>query len=201
MKESTKKVNCQMPRTNDINTQIKDERKQSILSAALPLFALYGNKVSVDMICEKAKCSHGLLYHYFRDSDNVLFNIKKSQSFVDLKNKLLQTTDNGSPLDEIYQILQHVNSSISKAKNSDFALLYLILNDEEKLGFKTTLINLIKNGQKVNQIAAGKAEDLASIYIEQNNGVLLKKLLQKSYKIEIIPVDNLMQIFIKKTVR
>ncbi|MBR0301780.1 MAG: hypothetical protein IJQ92_01355, partial [Bacilli bacterium] len=124
-----------------------------------------------------------------------------SESFVDLKNKLLQTTDNGSPLDEIYQILQHVNSSICKAKNSDFALLYLILNDEEKLGFKTTLINLIKNGQKLNQIAAGKAEDLASIYIEQNNGVLLKKLLQKSYKIEIVPVDNLMQIFIKKTVR
>ena len=190
-----------MPRTNDINKQIKDERKQSILTAALPLFALYANKVSVDMICDKAKCSHGLLYHYFRDSDNVLFNIKKTESFVNLKNQLLQTNDNGSPLDEIYQILQHVNSSISKAKNSDFAVLYLVLNDDDKTGFKNTLISLIKNGQKLNQIAAGKAEDLASIYIEQNNGVLLKKLLQKSYKIEIIPVDNLMQIFIKKTVR
>lgn len=190
-----------MPRTNEINKQIKDERKQSILTAAIPLFALYANKVSVDMICEKAKCSHGLLYHYFRDTNSVLHAIKISPSFSGLKKSLLDASSIGSPIDEIYQILQHVNSAILKAKNNDYALLYLVLNDDEKGNFKATMINLVKNGQKANQIVAGKAEDIVNIYIEQNNGVLLKKLLQKSSIIQIPPVDNLMQIFIKKTVR
>ena len=190
-----------MPRTSDVNKQIKDERKQSILSAALPLFALYGDKVSVDMICEKAKCSHGLLYHYFRDANNVLFNIKKMDSYANLKESLLKVVDNGSPIDSIYQILQHTNTAISKAKNDDFSLLYLIINDDEKNSYKNILVELVKNGQSTGQVTAGKPADIVGLYLNQNNGVLLKKLLQKSYKIEIRPVDNLMQIFMKKTVR
>ena len=125
-----------MPRTNDVNKQIKDERKQTILSAALPLFALYGDKVSVDMICEKAKCSHGLLYHYFRDTDNVLFNIKKLDSYVDTKTLLVDVIDNQSPIDSIYQILQHTNDALDKAKNDKVSLLYLIINEDEKNSFK-----------------------------------------------------------------
>lgn len=190
-----------MPRTNDINKQIKDERKQSILSAALPLFALYGDKVSVDMICEKAKCSHGLLYHYFRDANNVLLNIKKQASFIELKEQLLHVVDNDSPIDSIYQILQNTNSAISKSKIDTVSMLYLVINDDEKSSYKNTLIELVKNGQNVGQIVAGKPSEIVDVYLNQNNGVLLKKLLQKSYKIEILPVDNLMQIFIKKTVR
>ena len=190
-----------MPRTNDVNKQIKDERKHSILTVAMPLFALYGSKVSVDMICEKAKCSHGLLYHYFRDTDNVLFNIKKIDSYIDTKALLLEVVENHSPIDSIYQILQHTNNALNNAKNEKVSLLYLIINDDEKNSFKSTLINHVKNGQNFNQIVAGKPENIVSVYINQLNGVLLKKLLQKSYKLEIPPVDNLMQIFIKKTVR
>ena len=190
-----------MPRTNDINKQIKDERKQSILLAALPLFALYNEKVSVDMICEKAKCSHGLLYHYFRDANNVLFNIKKMDDYISLKNSLLNIIDNGSPIDSIYQILQNTNSSILKAKKDDIPMIYLVINDEDKNSYKNTLIELVRNGQNHGQVTAGKADDIVRIYNEQNNGVLLKKILQKSYKLDLPPVDNLMQIFIKKTVR
>lgn len=190
-----------MPRTSDVNKLIKDERKQSIFSAALPLFALYNDKVSVDMICEKAKCSHGLLYHYFRDANNVLFNIKKLDAFSSLKEKALKVVDNGSPIDSIYQILNNVNSILSKLKGDDIPMLYLIINDDDKNSFKSKVYEIIKNGQKSGQIVAGKPDDIAGIYIDQINGVLLKKLLQKSYKIEIYPVDNLMQIFIKKIVR
>lgn len=191
--------NHKMPRTNEINKQIKDERKQSILFAALPLFALYGDKVSVDMICEKAKCSHGLLYHYFRDANNVLFNIKKMDSYITLKNKILSFQNNDFPLDSIYQIINSVNSVLSKPKQDELSMLVLIMGEEEKDGLKNKLNLLIKQGQKNGQITAGKAEDICSIYINQNIGVLLKKLLQKSYKIEIVPADNQLQIFNKKT--
>lgn len=190
-----------MPRTSDINKQIKDERKQSILVASIPLFALYNEKVSVDMICEKAKCSHGLLYHYFRDANNVLFNIRKTDTYLNLKAELLSIVDNDSAIDSVYQIVRHVNDCVEKAKNEDYGLLYLVINEEEKTSFKNTLIGYVKKGQIQNQIVAGKPENIVSIFINQINGVLLKKLLQKSYKVEVPPVDNIMQIFIKKTVR
>lgn len=190
-----------MPRTNDINKQIKDERRNSILTAAMPLFALYNDKISVDMICEKAKCSHGLLYHYFRDAENVLYNIRKLDSYLNIKSNLLDVVDNGSAIDSIYQVLQNVNSKIEKAKNEEHSLLYLVINEDDKTSFRSTLVNLVKIGQNNNQVVAGKPENIVSIYINQINGLLLKKLLQKSYKLEIPPVDNLMQIFIKKTVR
>ena len=190
-----------MPRTHDVNKMIKDERKQAILSAALPLFALYGDKVSVDMICEKVKCSHGLLYHYFRDANNVLYNIKRMPSYVAIKERILTYQKSDHQLDSIYQIIGNINSEISKAKQDDIASLVLILSDEEKDGVKNHLISLTKEGQKNGIISAGKPDDICNIYLQQNMGVLLKKLLQKSYKIEIAPVDNLIQIFNKKTVR
>ena len=108
-----------MPRTNDANKLIKDERKQSIISAALPLFVLYGDKVSVDMICEKAKCSHGLLYHYFKDANNVLQKIKNSERFLSLQTTLLDYVDNGSQIDAIYQMISNVNSAVLKIKNDE----------------------------------------------------------------------------------
>lgn len=187
-----------MPRTKEANKQIKDERKSNILLAAAPLFALYNDKVSVDMICEKANCSHGLLYHYFRDANNVLFNIRKTERYVSLQNQLLDIQDNGSPIDAIYQIVNNVNNVLVNAKNDDISLLILILQDNEKNCFKASLISQIKNGQKEGQVTAGNPEKIAEIFINQNIGVLYRKLLQKSYKSEIIPVDNLIQIFNKK---
>lgn len=187
-----------MPRTNDVNKQIKDERRSSILSVSAPLFALCGDKVSVDMICEKAKCSHGLLYHYFRDTNNVLFNIKKSERYLALKDKILTIKDNGSPIDSIYQIIQTMNGLIAAAKQDDISLLILLMQDDDKDGVKSTLTSTIKQGQKDGQICAGKPEEICNIYLNQNIGVLYRKLLQKSYKIEISPIDNLIQIFNKK---
>ena len=73
-----------MPRTKEQFTEMKDERKSSILKAALPLFSI-NKKVSIDAICEKAKCSHGIIYHYYRNSDQVLQTLLKSELYLELK--------------------------------------------------------------------------------------------------------------------
>ena len=62
-----------MPRTFKENEKIKEERRNKILDLSLKLFASYGyENVSIDMIAKKAKCSHGLMYHYFKDKDEIL---------------------------------------------------------------------------------------------------------------------------------
>ena len=56
-----------MPRRPEQFDQLKDERKASILKHALPLFALKPQKdITIDLISQSAKCSHGLVYHYFK---------------------------------------------------------------------------------------------------------------------------------------
>jgi AcrR family transcriptional regulator len=61
-----------MPRTIFQNEKIKDKRKAKILKSALTVFTTNGyDKTSMDMIAKEAKCSHGLLYHYYSNKDDI----------------------------------------------------------------------------------------------------------------------------------
>ena len=54
------------PRTGKQLEQLKSQRKEQILLAALKLFSVKGyQNTSIDAIAKKAKFSKGLLYHYF----------------------------------------------------------------------------------------------------------------------------------------
>lgn len=56
--------------------QIRDERRELILSAALRVFSrrgVVGTKMS--MIAAEAGISHGLLYHYFKSKDELLLTL------------------------------------------------------------------------------------------------------------------------------
>ena len=187
-----------MPRTREQNKDIKDQRCQQIVDAALPLFALYNDKVSVDQICQQAKCSHGLFYHYFRDTDNLLNQIKRDEKFVTIEKELTTFNRDANISEALYHIVNKFNEFLKDAKDTDFALLVIIINSDDKVSFKNTLLSIVKEGQEQRVFAPGKPEDIVEIYLNENIGVLLKKLLQKSYKIKIIPTDNLVQIFYKK---
>ena len=71
-----------MPRTREQFSEMKDERRAAILNAALPLFSL-GQKVTIDMIADKAKCSHGIVYHYYTNTNQILEKLLKSSTYVE----------------------------------------------------------------------------------------------------------------------
>ncbi|MCL6627892.1 MAG: TetR/AcrR family transcriptional regulator, partial [Alicyclobacillus shizuokensis] len=55
-----------MPRTEKVNQQIRDERKEQILAAAAEVFARNGYVgTRIDDIASAAGISKGLIYHYF----------------------------------------------------------------------------------------------------------------------------------------
>ena len=57
-----------MPRTQEQFELIRSERMDAILTSALFLFATKGyDSTTLDEIAKDAGCSHGLLYHYFKD--------------------------------------------------------------------------------------------------------------------------------------
>ncbi len=62
-----------MPRTKEANEFIKKQKKGLILDTALKLFCLEGfENVTMDEISKTSKISHGLVYHYFKDKNEIL---------------------------------------------------------------------------------------------------------------------------------
>lgn len=64
------------PRTPEQNEEIREQRTQSIIDAALELFAKNGvGNTSISQIAQKADISKGLIYNYFDGKKDLLHNV------------------------------------------------------------------------------------------------------------------------------
>ena len=188
-----------MPRTPLQFQQMKDERKLSILEASLPLFSLDRNKVSVDKICAAAKCSHGLVYHYFKDTDAIIDELKKCLTYKEIQKKLEFKTTDKYAIDCIrYFVNVFVDIAKSKSTN-EIAFANIVLSDDDKSSFVNELIKLVSRGQKEGDITGGDPKDIAFCFVNLLKGIYLQYLTQKRPSAYVPSVDNIMQIFNKKS--
>lgn len=183
-----------MPRTPIQFQQMKDERKLSILENALPLFALNGKDgVSIDMICQKAKCSHGLIYHYFKNTDQVYQELLTSntyQSLFESLNSFNAESDTYSTFEKLTKQLQNI------AKDSRFAVCFalLIISDDGKKSFYSNLLKLVSKGQKEGVVTGGNPVDILDTYFLVFKGLYQSILNQKHPKIRVPSIDNILKI-------
>ena len=185
-----------MPRTREQFSEMKDERRNSILSAALPLFSL-NKKVSIDAICERAKCSHGIVYHYFRNTDQILEKLLKSPTYVDLTNKLFNINE-GSSYEKIEQILS-VLLDVSVTKFETVCYLNMIIKNNEKGSLRSVLTKLIKDGQTAGTIIGGESSQLVDSVFLLLKGLYLTFLLEKHPDVKVPSVETVMQLLRKPT--
>ena len=185
-----------MPRTREQFSEMKDERRNSILSASLPLFSL-NKKVSIDMICAKAKCSHGIVYHYFRNTDQILEKILKSPVFLELNDKLFKVSEGSS-----YEKIEHILSvllDVSKDKFEDVCYLNMIIKNTDKTSLRFLLAKLIKDGQASGTIIGGEPSSLVDAIFFLLKGLYLTFLLEKHPDIKVPSVETVMQLLRKPT--
>ena len=185
-----------MPRTREQFSEMKDERRNSILAAALPLFSM-NKKVSIDAICEKAKCSHGIVYHYFRNTEQILERLLKSPTYVELNNKLFNIQE-GSSYEKIEQILS-VLLDVSPQKFEDVCYLNMIIKNSEKTSLRNLLTKLIKDGQTAGSIVGGEPSSLVDSVFLLLKGLYLTFLLEKHPDIKVPSVETVMQLLRKPT--
>ena len=184
-----------MPRTALQYKQIKDERKLSILEASLPLFALYENKVSIDLISEKAKCSHGLVYHYFNNTDDVLEALLKSSTYQDICDDLFKINHDVDAIDTIKEIVKKLTNVDGVVKASYFKL---IISDDGKKSLRQELTKLIKLGQEEGNVTGGNPSDIIDVFFLFLKGIYLTYLTKKKADVNVPSIDNIMEIFNKK---
>ena len=185
-----------MPRTREQFQEMKEDRRNSILAAALPLFSL-NKKVSIDMICEKADCSHGIIYHYFRNTDQILEKLLKNPTFLDLQAKL-NGIKGGSSYEKIEEILS-ILLDVSSAKFEDVCYLNMIIKNNDKTSLRATLTKLIKDGQAAGTIIGGEPAQLVESVFLLLKGLYLTFLLEKHPDVKVPSVETVMQLLRKPT--
>ncbi len=85
------------PRTKEQFENIREERTQQIMEAALEVFALNGfHKASISEIAKEAGISKGLLYNYFHNKEELLTNVMTEGIKYLLRAYSLESNDSGA---------------------------------------------------------------------------------------------------------
>ncbi len=127
-----------MPKTVLQLNQLKEERKSEIVEAALKVFCEKGySGATINDIAKKAKCSHGLFYHYFKSKKEIFDAVTETRgkhmmyfldkviedecNYVDKLKKLTEYTFNNMKKDEIfaYRYYFFVSTVFAKAESGE----------------------------------------------------------------------------------
>jgi AcrR family transcriptional regulator len=178
------------PRTKEQNLQLKDERREQILSAAIRIFARRGLAATkIGDIAAAAKLSHGLVYHYFESKEKV---------FIELVNRAMESATESvkmvdamplEPLEKIKTISEYVTRSIYEDEESAYYFLLMVqayvsdANPEEirtliRDVFRPDIImqKIVEEGQKQGTIYDGNPGDYSTLYWSAIQGLALTKI-------------------------
>lgn len=101
-------------------------RRQQLLETALKLFSQQGfERTSIRDICEAAGVAQGLVYHYFRSKDDLLFAVLEQQSFLPELGRLLAV----SPDRPAAQVLPEVAATFYALATQRQQLMQIVVRE------------------------------------------------------------------------
>ena len=104
------------------------QRREQFLQVALELFAEQGFEET--SIKDLARCAHvteGLLYHYFRSKEELLFAVIERESFLPRLRELFDETNTGS----VDQVLQEFAASFSLLLSQKHHLVRILFREAQ----------------------------------------------------------------------
>ncbi|ASS65183.1 MULTISPECIES: TetR/AcrR family transcriptional regulator [unclassified Paenibacillus] len=172
------------PYNEDQLNQIRDERREQILAAALGVFARRGPALTkMSMIAAAAGISHGLLYHYFKSKDEL---------FTELVRRAMEGASEGvgDMLDHPGTVTDKLRHFLQDAMTEEARLSFLlihqtrasegvpeeartIIGDYSILWFVERLRPLFLEGQRTGEIAEDDAGLLISGLLTAMSGSMI----------------------------
>lgn len=165
-----------MPRTEEANQRIRDERKEQVLQAAAKVFARKGlaDTTIVD-IAAAAGISHGLAYRYFHSKEEVFATlVERSTNGVSrIAETILEQP--GSPWDKLRWITEQTLDGMHRRPEYTLVVLHALTNEAvpaevREMSMRQSevmmhaIIHLIRQGQATGQVISGDPRQLAWLY-------------------------------------
>ena len=173
-----------MPRTKEQNARIREQRRQSILQAAIPLFAQHGYAdTAISAVARAAGISHGAVFLYFSTKDD-LFRAAVTEPLRTMEEASGIGQDGGSPLQQLEQLVRRQMEFIIHGRDVPRLAQYVLAHRdrfpeiaEELFAFADrfcrALIPLIQKGQEEGELLPGDPLSIALAYFGYINGIAL----------------------------
>jgi AcrR family transcriptional regulator len=178
------------PRSEESNTQIKDDRQKQILSSALKVFIHKGFAAAkMSDIATEAGISYGLMYHYFQSKDEIYAELVRDA--VDSSRHVIEQlkADDLEPIDKMRALVAQIFKSVGQQQSAGYYFVLMMEamtsgvyparaalhshNQERPLGL---LVSVVEEGQRKGQIVAGDPTELVLTFFSAILGLASLKV-------------------------
>jgi len=172
------------PISGEQRNQIRDERREQIVQAAMKMFArrgIIGTKMS--MIAAEAGISHGLVYHYFKTKEELFTMLIQSAIETSISSIEGLYHIPGSPLEKIKLMTEHI---LDKENTPYFMLIYQanhadgvpdqvteLMRQYPLQAYIDRLVPIFRDGQQAGEIVSGDPEELVGNYFTILSGIMV----------------------------
>lgn len=181
-----------MPRTEEANQQIREERRLQILNASVPVFARKGLAATkiVD-IAQTGNISLGLLYHYFHNKEEI-FAALVERAMNDSMHALQMVIGHpGLPLEKIRLFLQHCLSRVWERPEDALIIQHAFTSSATPEKVRTSIyqqarvtqeviLQLIIEGQATGEVVARDPAELTLLMLACIQGLTNSALFLSS---------------------
>lgn len=196
------------PRNKDQNQQVRDERREEILGAALKVFARKGLVAAkVSDVAHAAGLSHGLVYHYFSSKDEIFTELVRKAFEISLGIFAYAAQGEEDPLERLRTMTETILSGAFEGESPYYFLIIIQaytldsvpqevkdLAKEKELLYREYLVPLVIEGQKLGRIAAGDPIAMVTAYLSLLQGLAVIKM-QGGEEMQIPDADILLRLF------
>ncbi|WP_376794811.1 TetR/AcrR family transcriptional regulator [Thermogemmatispora sp.] len=165
-----------MPRSEEANRQIRDERRRQILHAAAVVFARKGLALTrISDIAEASGISQGLIYRYFSSKEE-LFKALVETALDRSQTGLQQLREQaGTPWEKLSRLTAYMWEGMRRQPAYVHVVLHALIGEtvpEEIRGLvqyhvresQAFFRELIVEGQRAGQVVAGDPDELTLLY-------------------------------------
>jgi len=183
-----------MPKTEEQNQKILDERKEQILEASLEEFSQKGySGTKISDIVKRAGISQGLLYHYYKSKDElylavieksielsmtlaeniVQYNLKGWNAIVAMTEWIIQWLKNGGEGKLRFFFMQQAAMLKPMPEGIKEALI-------KSNNMNEFMAKLIKEGQDEGKVVEGDPVKLAALYWVLVQGIIMNDVVTEN---------------------
>ena len=195
------------PKTDEQNAQIKDERREQILCAALKVFALRGFAATkISDIAKAAGLSHGLVYHYFDSKEEVFYTLVRQALQVSGDSLLMVDAMPIAPIEKVRQTATYIMNGIAAGQETSYYFLIVMHasvmegpgRDRYIAGSDAaihTMVKILSEGQQAEQVREGDTMGMSIMFFSAIMGLAVHNLTMPGFS---MPDPELLVNMVKK---